>query len=341
MSEVAALSEIIQAAHSDALSADVWLDILDMVQRLVDSDVSGGVFTNAPTICLEKKITLGVSPDLSEWYDAHYSAGAMMADMAEARGLNVWRPSDVLGKSEWEASAICNDLRTDFGLGEPIYISCGSPAQLSARFWFIKDCSRDDFTERDAHILNLLQPHFCDALRLGVTVLEGNAYRGTFHQAWSPRFICDSSGKITEMNAAARRFVEETDGKFRDVVARIEAICRGMVARRAECEFAELVGQRCRLTMSPIESPNARMAYTLFIHSASHLRGTLSRSMDACGFSKREAEVAKLLVEGMSNQQIADKLFVAEATIKDYVAAIFQKLDVSKRTSVLPRLLGF
>jgi DNA-binding CsgD family transcriptional regulator len=341
LQEMSELSEIIQAAHSDALSDDTWLNILGMVQRLVDADTSGGVFGNAPTMCLEKRVTLGVNPDLSEWYDAHCSAGAMMADMAQARGLNVWRPTDVLGKSEWEASAICNDLRTEFGLGEPIYISCGAAGKLSARFWFMKDSSKDDFTERDAHILNILQPHFCDALRLGQTVLEGNAYRDAFRQAWSPRFICDSSGKITEISAAARRLVEETDAEFGDVVADIEAISCGMVARRAECEFAELIGQRRRFTMSPIASPNTKMAYTLFIHSASHLNRILSRSMEACSFSQREVEVATLLVEGMSNQQIADKLFVAETTVKDYVATIFQKLGVSKRTGVLPRLLGF
>ena len=43
------------------------------------------------------------------------------------------------------------------------------------------------------------------------------------------------------------------------------------------------------------------------------------------GISKREAEILLLIYEGLSNQQIADKLFVSENTIKKHISNIFQK----------------
>ncbi len=48
--------------------------------------------------------------------------------------------------------------------------------------------------------------------------------------------------------------------------------------------------------------------------------------------SERELEVLKLIVEGKSNQQIAEKLFVTLATVKTHVRNILNKLSVDDRT---------
>ena len=48
--------------------------------------------------------------------------------------------------------------------------------------------------------------------------------------------------------------------------------------------------------------------------------------------SEREIEVLTLIAAGQSNKQIADRLFVAEATIKSRVTNILSKLDASDRT---------
>lgn len=48
--------------------------------------------------------------------------------------------------------------------------------------------------------------------------------------------------------------------------------------------------------------------------------------------SPREHGVLELLVEGLSNKQIADRLAVAEATVKTHVTHILEKLGVDDRT---------
>jgi DNA-binding CsgD family transcriptional regulator len=57
------------------------------------------------------------------------------------------------------------------------------------------------------------------------------------------------------------------------------------------------------------------------------------------GISKREAEIILMMHEGLSNQQIADKLFISENTIKKHVSNIFQKLQVERRTEAVKRAL--
>jgi DNA-binding NarL/FixJ family response regulator len=57
------------------------------------------------------------------------------------------------------------------------------------------------------------------------------------------------------------------------------------------------------------------------------------------GISKREAEILLLIHEGLSNQQIADKLFISESTIKKHISNIFQKLGVERRTGAIKKAL--
>ena len=49
----------------------------------------------------------------------------------------------------------------------------------------------------------------------------------------------------------------------------------------------------------------------------------------------REKEVLKLVTEGASNNDIADKLFVREVTIKTHLNSIFKKLNVTSRTQAV------
>ena len=51
--------------------------------------------------------------------------------------------------------------------------------------------------------------------------------------------------------------------------------------------------------------------------------------------SKREQEVVRLVVEGLSNREIAQRLNLSEHTIKNYVFRIFAKLGVSNRVELV------
>jgi DNA-binding CsgD family transcriptional regulator len=53
------------------------------------------------------------------------------------------------------------------------------------------------------------------------------------------------------------------------------------------------------------------------------------------GISKREHEVLQLMAQGLSNQEIADKLFVSLNTIKTHTSNLFLKLEASRRTEAV------
>ena len=54
----------------------------------------------------------------------------------------------------------------------------------------------------------------------------------------------------------------------------------------------------------------------------------------AQNLSRRQHDVLKLIVRGLSNKEIARALNLAEGTIKIHVAALFGKLGVHRRAAV-------
>ena len=55
------------------------------------------------------------------------------------------------------------------------------------------------------------------------------------------------------------------------------------------------------------------------------------------GISSRELEVLQLVADGLSNQEIADKLFVSLNTVKTHTSNLFLKLEVARRTQAIQK----
>jgi len=60
--------------------------------------------------------------------------------------------------------------------------------------------------------------------------------------------------------------------------------------------------------------------------------GTPTDSTIIEDLNEREREILNLLANGLTNADIAEKIHLAEGTVRNYVSSIFAKLDVSDRT---------
>jgi DNA-binding NarL/FixJ family response regulator len=86
------------------------------------------------------------------------------------------------------------------------------------------------------------------------------------------------------------------------------ALIEPSVARRVVAEFARVA--------PPVRPPDAGLAEPL---------------------SEREVEILGLIAQGLSNREIADRLSLAQGTVKNYVTTILQKLGARDRTQAALR----
>ena len=54
----------------------------------------------------------------------------------------------------------------------------------------------------------------------------------------------------------------------------------------------------------------------------------------AHGLTEQEFEIVKCVADGLSNKEIADKLFLSEGTVRNYISTILSKLDLRDRTNL-------
>lgn len=51
-------------------------------------------------------------------------------------------------------------------------------------------------------------------------------------------------------------------------------------------------------------------------------------------YTSRELDIIKAVAEGLSNREIAEKLYISEGTVKNYITAILAKEELSHRTAL-------
>ena len=70
--------------------------------------------------------------------------------------------------------------------------------------------------------------------------------------------------------------------------------------------------------------------------------GTSARTSHSESLSRRELEILILIVEGLSNQEIADRSYIALSTVKTHINNIYAKYGINSRSQAIhkARVLG-
>lgn len=68
---------------------------------------------------------------------------------------------------------------------------------------------------------------------------------------------------------------------------------------------------------------------------AQHLQQRTALDKEAFALKSRELEVLRLMVAGLTNVEIAERIMLSKATVKYYISSIFEKLGVRTRTEAV------
>jgi LuxR family transcriptional regulator, maltose regulon positive regulatory protein len=150
--------------------------------------------------------------------------------------------------------------------------------------------------------------------------------------------------------ALAADEVDEARRHFEDAVDRFVQSNAPYEVARARIELARAVASLGRIDEAALEARRAIEVLTelkaeleisrarLLLDSlpqATTSDGTSSRPRNGSGLTGRELEVLRLVADGLTNQAIADKLFVSDHTVHRHLANILNKLSVSSRAAAV------
>ena len=55
---------------------------------------------------------------------------------------------------------------------------------------------------------------------------------------------------------------------------------------------------------------------------------------DKSGITDKEYEIIELVAQGLSNKEIAEKLYLGDGTVRNYISTVLEKLNLRDRTQL-------
>jgi DNA-binding NarL/FixJ family response regulator len=118
------------------------------------------------------------------------------------------------------------------------------------------------------------------------------------------------------------------------ILPALRAGAAGYLTKDASGE--ELVGAiRAVAAGRTVLDPSVQRRLVELVAGAPEPAATPEPEPEAGGLTRREVDVVRLVAEGLSNQQIARRLVVSEATVKTHLNHVLSKLDVDGRPGLV------
>ena len=185
------------------------------------------------------------------------------------------------------------------------------------------------------------------ARRWLMTLADYGEWPYPFYNAYARGRVLFAEKELERANSdfeSALKDLQNADHALVQIEALVwQAICLGALGRIGEAQRvlkrAMKTAQTERVIRPFIE---ARAGLLELLDQTGHigfewLAGLLGTRSEAKGpaLTRREREILQLLSMGLSNQEMADKLVIAEGTLKRHIANLYHKLGVHNRTQAV------
>jgi DNA-binding CsgD family transcriptional regulator len=284
----------------------------------------------------------GARANVSDTFAACYDAEALHLDPVRAQAIATGRTAynrHLMSAEEWEASAVyqrayrLHDIRhvvdapVLYGgrIAGTLHFATSDPHR-----WFTAD--EIELADAVAAVLGRTLDRMRSAAVLererdeALTALSLTGAPVVMSEPGSPRL------RLNEAAAALLQDVVAAEQGLHALLAR--PIGGGGFSRRVEVELAS--GERAQVHAHAAVSPERGIVAVLELERDE--RGIEPGLLGP--LTPREREVALLVVDGLADREIAERLFLSHHTVSQYVKRIYRKLDVDSRVALTRILFG-
>lgn len=237
------------------------------------------------------------------------------------------------------------------GVGDYLSVPLMADGMCWAQLHLHRDSSAGFFNPDDAGFVAEMAPRLAARLRDGLRTRPADGGAMPRDDPTEPgTIIVDEELSVIAATPAAwawidrlglvkRNEAEPLPGFIYSVATRV-ALSRARGTEPPPCAQARLQAADGRWTIvrvAPLTGTAGGYAITLDAARSEDLAPLLMR---AWSLTAREREVARLVIDGLSSQDIAQALFISAHTVHDHVKAIFGKTGVSRRQDLVAALAG-
>jgi len=248
---------------------------------------------------------------------------------------------------EPERSARYRKIHREFGFGAELRAVFRSGRACWGSVALVRDRSEPNFNLDEVAFVERI----CDHVALGLRLALQREAETTSEDLAPGTLILRNDLSLESATPQASRWLEAFPadrGTGVDLPAAIVAIARRARALAAGASLERPAAARVRLVsgrwlvlhaaaLAAADSDAQRIAVTLA--PAGPVEMTPLR-LELYGLSAREREVTRLLVRGLSNEEIGRALHITRYTVKDHVKAIYAKLGVTTRHELTGKLFA-
>ena len=210
----------------------------------------------------------------------------------------------------------------------------------------------EDFTQKELELMKLMRPHLsrvakrvCEARNSIVTDTALDYDFSNFDEIGF--WIWNWNGKLVRSAHGDNEFIKVHEKELVDI---IHSLCNNLkqniqvgVGKLKYCMKSKvLLGSRTyyiNLSFKTEKDREDGVFIAMVYDYMSMIDGILDEMKDEHNFTDREFDVLKCMVQGMSNQEIMDSLYISMPTVKKHLTNIYKKLEIEGRHQLIHRIL--
>jgi DNA-binding CsgD family transcriptional regulator len=345
--------EIIHLCHAGLDSRTFRIESVKRLKKAIPVDASFFATADPATLLF----TGAVLDDVLTQATSQFLENELLKDDAVkfaqlARGYS---PVDSLGaatKGELALSPRYQEILAPMDLGDELRAALVVGSKCWGFMCLHRERSSPNFTPAEASFLAKLAPHLAEGLRTALLIGDGRV--ASAPPDGPGLLLLGDDLSLAAVTPAAEGWLAEvakTDwpssselpGAVYAVAARLLALERGgdyappdlMPRMRLKTASGRwLVLHASRLRASDVEG---RIAVIFEEARPSEIAPLI---VDAYGLTKREGEITKLVLRGLSTTEVSNELYITPNTVRDHFKSIFDKVGVRSRRELVGQVFA-
>jgi DNA-binding CsgD family transcriptional regulator len=344
--------EIIRLCHAGLDSKTFRVESVKSLRKVIPVDATFFATADPATLLF----TGAVLDDVLTQATAQFLENEFLEDdsVKFARLARGGSPVDSLGvatSGELASSPRYREILAPMDLGDELRAALVVGSKCWGFMCLHRERASPNFTPAEAAFLAKLTPHLAEGLR--TALLIGDARATTFQPEGPGLVLLEDDLSLAAITPAAESWLAEVpesawpsslelpDAVYA-VAARLLALERGGYAPpdlMPRVRLRTASGRWLVLHASRLRAPGTEGQIAVILEEARPAE-IAPLIVEAYGLTKREAEITKLVLRGLSTAEVSGELHITPNTVRDHFKSIFDKVGVRSRRELVGQVFA-